>query len=56
MERGYIKFFAGLEGTEAVAISELYDDLVMKSKESAEEIGKGNRHKNSKPYHGGEDR
>jgi predicted dehydrogenase len=53
---GHLKFFAGLEGTEVVAISDLYEDLAMKSKKSAEEIGKGSRHKNIKTYHGGEDR
>jgi predicted dehydrogenase len=53
---GHLKFFAGLEGTEVVAISDLYEDLAIKSNKSAEGIGKGNRHKNIKIYHGGEDR
>ena len=52
---GHLKFFAGLEGTEVIAVSDLYEDLALKAKKLAEETGKGNRHKNIKTYFGNED-
>lgn len=51
---GHLKFFAGLPGTEVVAISDLYEDLSSKWGEEAKVIGKGKRHKNIKLYHGDE--
>ena len=52
---GHLKFFAGLPGTEVVAISDLYEDFANKWGEEAKAIGKGQRHKKIKLYHGGED-
>ena len=51
---GHLKFFAGLPGTEVVAISDLYEDLASKWGEEAKAIGKGKRHKKIKLYHGDE--
>lgn len=51
---GHLKFFAGLEGTEVVAVSDLYEDLAERAKKMAEEIGKGQRHKAIKTYFGEE--
>lgn len=53
---GHLKFFAGLPGTEVVAISDLYEDLAVKWGEEAKAIGKGQRHKKIKLYHGEEDK
>ncbi|MEO0897817.1 MAG: Gfo/Idh/MocA family oxidoreductase [Bacteroidota bacterium] len=52
----HLSFAAGLEGTEIVAVSDLYKDNVEKWKSKAEEIGAGQRHKNVKIYHGGEEK
>ncbi|MCL4165302.1 UNVERIFIED_CONTAM: hypothetical protein GTU68_007260, partial [Idotea baltica] len=51
-----MKFFAELEGTEVVAISDLYEDHATKWAAKAKEIGKGQRHKNVKTYFGAEDK
>lgn len=51
---GHLKFFAGLPGTEVVAISDLYEDLASKWGEEAKLIGKSKRHKKIKLYHGDE--
>lgn len=48
---GHASQFAFLEGTEIVAISDLYEDLALKSKTKCEEIGKGERHTDIKLYH-----
>lgn len=54
---GHLKFFAGLEGTEVVAISDLYQDNVEKwQKVAYDTVGKKERHKNIKLYHGDENR
>ena len=50
----HMSFFAQLDNTEVVAISDLYEDNVHKWKNKAEEIGKGNRHTNVKGYYGDE--
>jgi len=52
----HLKFSAMLEGTEVVAISDLYEDNVLKWKKTAEEIGKGSKHNKIKTYHGAEDK
>jgi len=48
---GHASQFAFLEGTEIVAISDLYEDLAVKSKEVCTEIGNGSRHQNIKLFH-----
>jgi|TARA_B110000902_G_scaffold164441_1_gene187894 predicted dehydrogenase len=53
---GHLKFAAGLPGTEIVAISDLYEDLVKKWTEEIRKIGKGQRHKNIATYSGDENR
>lgn len=53
---GHLKFFAGLPDTEVVAISDLYEDLAKKWGEEAKSIGKGDRHKKIKLYHGSEEK
>lgn len=53
---GHLKFFASLEGTEVVAVSDLYEDYVKKWADIATEIGKGRRHKNIARYHGDENK
>jgi len=50
----HLKFFASLEGTEVVAVSDLYEDNVNKWIDAAKEIGKGERHRRIKGYFGGE--
>lgn len=50
----HLKFLAGLPNTEVVAISDLYEDNVMKWKKVAEGVGKSARHQGIKTYHGDE--
>ncbi|MEO9893395.1 Gfo/Idh/MocA family oxidoreductase [Aurantibacter sp.] len=52
----HLQFFAGLEGTEIVAICDLYEDNAKKWSEKAKEIGKGNQHQNIKLYYGAEEK
>ncbi|TXF91836.1 Gfo/Idh/MocA family oxidoreductase [Neolewinella aurantiaca] len=52
----HLKFLAGLPNTRVVAISDLYEDNVMKWKKVAEEVGKGTRHQEIETYYGGENR
>lgn len=52
----HLEFIAGLEGTEIVAVSDLYEDLATKWADRAKAIGKGERHQNIKTYYGGEDK
>jgi predicted dehydrogenase len=52
----HLKFLAGLPNTEVVAISDLYEDNVMKWKEVAETAGQGSRHQDIKTYYGGEEK
>ncbi len=52
---GHVRQIAKIEGTEVVAISDLYEDLVKKSVDECTEQGAGSRHKNIATFHGGED-
>ena len=54
--RDHLKFFAGLEKTEVVAISDLYEDNVIEKSKLAAEIGAGKRHQNIALYWGDEDK
>lgn len=49
---GHAQQLAAIEGTEVVAISDLYEDLAQRSKKNCEEAGQGARHKSIKLYHG----
>ena len=51
---GHAKQIAAIEGTEVVAISDLYEDLAKKSADACKEQGKGQRHKKIKLYTNGE--
>lgn len=51
---GHSTDFASLEGTEIVAISDLYEDWAKRSADRCKEIGAGQRHQNIKLYHGDE--
>ena len=51
---GHAKQFASIEGTEVIAICDLYKDLAQKSKKLCEDADK-QRHRNIKLYYGGED-
>ena len=51
---GHAKQIASINGTEVVAICDLYKDLAERSKNNCAEIGKGQRHKNIKLYSGSE--
>ena len=53
---GHLQFFASLEGTEVVAICDLYEDLAKKWGEKAKEIGQGKRHQKVQLYFGHEDK
>jgi len=52
----HLKFFAGLPGTEVVAICDLYEDLAKKWSDETKKIGKGKQHKNIKLYYGDENK
>lgn len=52
---GHARQIAEIEGTEVVAISDLYEDLAKKSADKCKEIGGGSRHKNISLYHGEND-
>ena len=51
---GHVSRIASIEGTEVVAISDLYEDLANKSVAKCIEKGNGERHKNIAVYTGGE--
>lgn len=51
----HVTNFAKLPGTEIVAISDLYEDNVVKWQATAKRLGKGSQHQNIKGYFGGED-
>ena len=51
---GHAKQIAAIEGTEVVAICDLYDDLAKKSFDVCKEIGNNERHKNIAIYSGDE--
>ena len=48
----HIPQLSTLEGTEVVAVSDLYQDLAERAQKRIKQIGKGERHKNVKTYHG----
>ena len=52
---GHVRQLAHIEGTELVAISDLYEDLAKRSQKAGQEIGKGARHQNIKLYFGEDD-
>lgn len=52
---GHAVQLASIEGTEIVAISDLYEDLAKKSADRCKEKGEGSRHKKIALYHGAED-
>ncbi|AYN68044.1 gfo/Idh/MocA family oxidoreductase [Euzebyella marina] len=52
---GHAKQIAAIEGTEVVAISDLYEDLAQRSADACKEAGKGQRHKKIKLYTNGEE-
>lgn len=49
---GHTRQLAAIEGTEIVAISDLYEDYALRAKGYCDEAGKGERHTNVKLYHG----
>jgi predicted dehydrogenase len=51
---GHLQFFAGLPGTEVVAVSDLYEDLATKWAGEAKKIGKGKQHQKIAIYHSDE--
>lgn len=51
---GHARDFASLEGTEIVAICDLYEDWANRSADRCKEVGEGQRHQNIKLYHGDE--
>lgn len=51
----HLKFFAALEGTEVVAICDLYEDLVKQKVSWVREVAPKERHKNIAEYWGEED-
>jgi predicted dehydrogenase len=53
---GHARQIATIEGTEVVAISDLYQDLAQRSIDNCKEIGKGERHNEAAIYYGGEDK
>ncbi len=53
---GHATQLASIEGTEIVAISDLYEDLANLSAERCKKMGKGSRHKDIAVYHGGKDK
>ena len=53
---GHARQIATIEGTEVVAISDLYQDLTQRSIDICKEIGKGERHNKIASYYGGQDK
>ncbi|MEO2067567.1 MAG: Gfo/Idh/MocA family oxidoreductase, partial [Flavobacteriaceae bacterium] len=53
---GHARQIATIEGTEVVAISDLYQDLAQRSIDNCKEIGKGERHNEIVIYYGDEDK
>jgi predicted dehydrogenase len=53
---GHLKFFAGLPGTEVVAISDLYEDNVKQKLGMVKEMADDSRHSNIATYWGDENR
>jgi len=52
---GHARQIAEIEGTEVVAISDLYEDWAKRSEKVCKEKGKGERHQNIALYYGGPD-
>ena len=52
----HLRFLAKLDGFEVVAISDLYEDNVMRERDFCLEIGKGKRHQDISTYSGGENK
>lgn len=52
----HLRFLAKLDGFEVVAISDLYEDNVMKEKKFCLEVGKGKKHQKIATYFGGENK
>ncbi len=52
---GHARQIAEIEGSEVVAISDLYEDLAKKSAGECKEKGRGQRHQNIDLYYGSED-
>ena len=52
----HLKFFAGLPGTEIVAVCDLYEDFAKKWSDEAKKIGGGKQHKDIKLYYGEENK
>lgn len=53
---GHAKQLATIEGTEIVAISDLYEDLAKRSAENCVQVGAGERHQEIALYHGSKDK
>ena len=53
---GHLKFFAGLPGTEVVAISDLYEDNVKQKQEMVKEVADPSRHTSIATYWGDENK
>ena len=53
---GHLKFFAGLPGTEVVAISDLFEDNVKQKLKMVKQISDESRHSNIATYWGEENR
>jgi predicted dehydrogenase len=53
---GHARQIASIEGTEVVAISDLYQDLAQRSKDNCKEIGNGQRHNDIALYYGDENK
>lgn len=51
---GHAEQWAQIAGTEIVAVCDLYEDLVTKTKTTCQKLGLGNRHKAIKTYSGSE--
>lgn len=52
---GHARFFSEMEGTEVVAVSDLYENNVNKVVSQCEKTGEGKRHQNIAKYFGAED-
>ena len=52
---GHARQIAEIEGTEVVAICDLYEDLAKRSENACKKLGRGARHQNIKLYYGDND-
>lgn len=53
---GHAKQLATIEGTEIVAVSDLYEDWAKRTADNCVKVGAGQRHQDIALYHGGEDK